>query len=667
MLSDEQIDDREWLAGLIDGIQTEAEFINPSEWAERVRYIPPSVSPMPGRFSWDRAPFMREIADCLSVHSPVRELAIMKGVQITATTSVLENALGYFIEHVKGTPMMMVTADDPLARVRVESFIMPMLQGSNMAHLIRSNDTTNNRKSGARIGKLEFAGGGWLMVTGSRSAAKARSVSVKILFNDEVDSWPLAFANDGSTMKVFRDRTAAYEVSRKIVNISTPTVKGQSVIEREFLRGDQRHYFVCCLKCGHAQTLRWERTNQETGEVTGIVWDMQDGRIVPGSVRYICEACGHAHTNSDKSKLLSPNYGAEWRPTATPVNPTVRSYHISALYSPVGMQSWEACVEKYLEAWDKDKNQVRDAEAYQVFYNNVLGSTFTVLGDRVRFDQVSQHRRHHYRFGQVPNAFASEYCGGPVLLLTAAVDVHKDNLAVAVFGWTRDRRVVLVDYWRFEGNAEDIHDAATWGRLREFIEEKEYRGDDGKIYRVELTIVDSGYRADDVYQFCAEYASGVLPSKGREIPPKSHVGKHYELSTNKSGQRLVGIYIDHFKDRWSQSFRREWDGVSIQPEGYFNAPVDIRDDQLKELTAEVKRDKKRADGTVIGKEWHRPSGAKNELWDCLVYCSAALQIIADDVCINQLGLEQVNWPEFYRVCSEEFVEHGVKRGLFYRY
>jgi phage terminase large subunit GpA-like protein len=659
--------DEAWLEEQFAGLSYEIEVITPSEWAETKRYLPPSVTALPGPFSFDVAPFAREIVDCMSVDSPIRECVWMKGVQITATTSGLENTIGYVIEHVKTAPMMLVTADAELAKIRLESYILPMLEHSGLAHLIRSSDEKNNRKTGKRDGKLEWVGGGFLTLIGAKNPSKMRSISARYLLNDEVDAWPLSLGSDGDPMKLVRDRTAAYESSRKIFSVSTPTVKGRSIIEREFLRGDQRYYFVSCLSCGFPQVLRWRHTNKDTGVVSGIVWDMDEGRLVPGSTRYLCEACGHAHTNDDKTKLLSPSYGAEWRPTATPVNPTVRSYHLSALYSPVGMQSWDACVEKWLEAWDDEKGQAKSHETLQVFYNNVLGETFAVLGDRVRFDQVSQHRRHHYRFGQIPNAFASEYCGGPVLLLTAAVDVHKDNLAVAVFGWTRDRRVILVDYWRFEGDAEDIHDAATWGRLRELIEEKEYRADDGKIYRVELTIIDSGYRADDVYQFCAEYASGVLPAKGREIPPKSHVGKHYELSTNKSGQRLVGIYIDHFKDRWSQSFRREWDGVSIQPEGYFNAPVDIRDDQLKELTAEVKRDKKRADGTVIGKEWHRPSGAKNELWDCLVYCSAALQIIADDVCLNQLGLEQVNWPEFYRVCSEEFVEHGIKRGLFYRY
>src|SRR5690606_5352966 len=124
-----------------------------------------------------------------------------------------------------------------------------------------------------------------------------------------------------------------------------------------------------------------------------------------------------------------------WKPTAEPVSPDVRSYHLSALYSPVGMQTWTACVQHWLQAWDEEHNRSRDNGQLQVFYNNVLGETFEVRGEKLRFEAVSPHRRSCYKFGQIPNKFAEQFCGSPILLLTCAVDVHKDNLAVAVFGW----------------------------------------------------------------------------------------------------------------------------------------------------------------------------------------------------------------------------------------
>jgi len=130
------------------------------------------------------------------------------------------------------------------------------------------------------------------------------------------------------------------------------------------------------------------------------------------------------------------------------------------------MQTWEACVRKWLEAWDVEHNRPRDNGQLQVFYNNVLGETFEIRGEKLRFDTVSTHRRHAYKFGEIPNEWAAQFCGSPVQILTCAVDVHADNLAVAVFGWCKERRSVLVDYWRFNGDTEQLDDPGTWDASR---------------------------------------------------------------------------------------------------------------------------------------------------------------------------------------------------------
>src|SRR5690606_35424414 len=120
------------------------------------------------------------------------------------------------------------------------------------------------------------------------------------------------------------------------------------------------------------------------------------------------------------------------------------------------------------------------------------------------------------------------------------------------------------------------------------------------------------------------------------------------------GTRAYGITVDLYKDRWSASLRRSWDGQSHQPQGHFNAPLDITDEQLKELTREVKREKiEKTTGKRIGFEWHRPGGAANELWDCLVYANAGLDILAWDACRNNMELEWVNWTAFWDLMEEQ--------------
>jgi phage terminase large subunit GpA-like protein len=317
------------------------------------------------------------------------------------------------------------------------------------------------------------------------------------------------------------------------------------------------------------------------------------------------------------------------------------------------MQTWEACVRKWLEAWDDEHGTSRDNGQLQVFYNNVLGETFEVRSEKIRFEQVSPHRR-DYRFGQVPNRFATEHAGGPVMLLTCAVDVHADQLPVAVFGWCRDRRAILIDYWRFEGNTEQLDDPGTWCRLRDLIENKEYVADDGKRYRIQLTLIDSGYRTDQVYRFAGEYEAGVFPVKGREFAPKNATIKEFSDFTTPNGLRAYGVTVDMYKDRWSAALRRGWSGQDMQPIGHFNAPLDATDKQLKELTVEVKRERFEATTKKkIGYEWHRPGGAANELWDLLIYSSAGLDLIAWDVSRNQLDLEFLDWSKFYDICAQQ--------------
>lgn len=645
---------REWLAQLFEGLTTEVVVSSPSEWAERVRYLPPSTTNLPGYYRFSVAPYLREPLDCLSTESPIREVVVMKGVQICATVGILENALGYYIEHVKTAPVMMVTADAELAKLRLESNITPMIQASGLDHLIKSSDETNTRKTGKTDKKIEWVGGGFLIPLGAQNANKLRSISIRVLLRDEIDGWPDVVGKDGDPLRLSWARTAAFEDSRKILDLSTPTIRGFSKIETRFKQGDQRYYYVCCLRCGFPQVLRWHREDPKTGVISGIVWDTNDGQLVPGSVRYLCQNCQHEHTNDDKTRLLDPAHGAEWRPTATPVSPEIRSYHISALYSPVGMQTWEAQVLQYLEAWDVERRQPREAEKYQVWYNNILGATYELKGMRLTFEEVSPHRRREYAFGEVPNKWAAEVCGSPILLIVCTVDVHKSNLAVAVWGWCRDLRVFLLDYWRFEGDTEQLDDAGTWGRLRELLEEHEYKGDDGATYRVELTLIDSGYRTDDVYQFCSDYSRGVYPVKGREAPPKSAAAREFSAFSTPLGLTGYLITVDLYKDRWSSILKRPWPEMSLQPAGFFNAPGDTTDHQLRELTVEVKREKvDKVTGKRLGWLWHRPAGAKNELWDLLVYANAALDLLAWNVCCGQLEMPEVDWKTFWDVCEQQ--------------
>jgi phage terminase large subunit GpA-like protein len=321
------------------------------------------------------------------------------------------------------------------------------------------------------------------------------------------------------------------------------------------------------------------------------------------------------------------------------------------------MAPWYSLVADYLDCYDVVNKKVKDVGLYQVFYNNVLAEPFEIMGSKIRFASVSAHRRPVYRLGQIPNNYAEMHSGSKILFLTCLVDVHKENLAVSVMGWCRDAKPYIIDYWRFEikDKEEECGEltCSVWGRLRELIEEKEYIADDGNKYRIAMTLIDSGYSNDTVTTFCSDYASGVYPILGAPRAAKNQTIKEFGEFTTQAGTVGYRILVDHYKDRLAPVLRREWEeGAGEQNKYHFNAPVDITDKQLKELTVETRREKKDEKG-IVTYFWHRPGNAHNELWDLLVYGHAAVEIMAWAICIQHFGAETVDWPRFWDYIENE--------------
>lgn len=643
----------DWVISSVGELTDEICHITPSEYNEQTRYLPESVTSMPGYIRYDVNPYMREIVDCFDINSPVREVNLKKGVQITYTTA-LESGILYYMGHVKTLPMMYMTADKELASARIENNIIPMINQSDMGHIIRSSDSENTRKTGKTANHIQYEGGGYLVPFGARNADKMRSYSICIMLKDEIDAWPDTVGKDGDPDALSDDRCSGYWERRKIFRGSTPLIKGLSKIDKAYLRGDQRHYMVLCKKCSFPQMLRWSTKDK----VGGFKWEMDDGVLVLESVRYCCQNCGEPHYEYDKELMFSPEGGAVWEPTSKPVEPEIRSYLLPALYSPVGMQPWYKCVSSYNRAFDED-GKITDHGLAQVFYNNILAESWEIKGSKVSFYQVSAHRRTVYRLGEIPNKYAEEYSGSPVLMLTCQVDVHKQNLAVSVKGWCKGSKPFLIDYWRFEveGEEDDCSEISSpvWGRLRGLIEEKVYEADDGKKYRIAVTLIDSGYANDTVVQFCSDYASGVYPILGRDRPAKASRIKEFDEFKTSAGTVGYKIVVDHYKDRLAPVLRREWsESEGEQKEYHFNAPIDTTDKQLKELTVERRREKTDDKG-VTSYYWHRPGNARNELWDLLVYGSAAVEIVACAICLQQFEQETVDWNQFWQYLEEKQV------------
>ena len=653
----------DWILERATTLPFEMVQLSPVEFNEQNRYLPQSVSPnFPGYIRFDSFPYWKEIIDSMDVRSPVREGYVKKGAQIAYTTG-MECVVFYAAAHIRTVPMMYVTADKELADARIELNFMPMFQQSGFGDIFQSSDE-GSRKTGKTKERLQWVGGGFLVPQGARNADKMRQFTVLFLVLDEVEAWP-DLKNEGDPVQLIRERTGGLDMSRKILIGSSPLIKGSSRIDALFERGDQRIYKVRCLKCGYPQPLRWSGENKETGKKYGFAWDFDaDGVLDLDSCRYHCKNCNEAHFEHDKPKLIHEE-NAFWTPTAKPREPNIRSWHIPSMLSPFGGRPWSRCVSMWLAATDRETGRVTDADKLQVFYNNVLGESFEIYAGRIRFESASAHRRTWYRKGQVPNTHVGQYCDSPILFLTMTVDCHKNNLAVAVWGWAQcgasGFTCWLVNYFRLMDESENgtvLMESPVWAGIQKLIDDGVWTADDGKKYRLAMTFIDAAWGESSltVVEFCAQWEQGVYPIMGRERPQKSTAIQEFKNFTTQAGTTGYLITVDHYKDRLAPVLRRTWRPDEGKQEIHtFNAPVDTTDDELRELTREVKRKKKIETSGQEVWYWHRPGNAPQELWDLMVYGHASVEILAWLVC-RSFDLEITDWLQFWEYC---------KSGVFY--
>ena len=251
----------------------------------------------------------------------------MKAAQVGATEAG-NNWIGFAIHQAPG-PMLAVQPTVELAKRNSRQRIDPLIDES--PELRERVKPARSRDAGNTMLSKEFAGG-ILIMTGANSAVGLRSTPARYIFLDEVDAYPASADEEGDPVTLAEARSLTFAHRRKVLLVSTPTIRGLSRIEREYEASDQRRYFVPCPHCGAMQWLKFER----------LRW--QKGR--PETAEYHCEGCDAAIAEHHKTAMLE---GGEWRATATAADPTTVGYHLSALYSPIGWLSWERIV----RAWGR--------------------------------------------------------------------------------------------------------------------------------------------------------------------------------------------------------------------------------------------------------------------------------------------------------------------------
>lgn len=558
-------------------------------WSDDERYLPSKGSSSPGKYRSARTPYMREPMDCLSVLSPVEEVVMMAGAQLGKSESG-NNWVGYVIDEAPG-PMLLVQPTVDNAKRYSKQRISPMILETPA---LRGKVVENkSREGGNTMLEKEFPNG-ILILGGANSAAGLRSMPIRYLFADEISNWPADVDGEGDPLGLAEERTNTFGRKRKIFKTSTPGLKRACRIETEYLKTDQRRYFVPCPHCGHMHVLTWDNF---------VIPKDADGKPMPKDAYMVCPdaECGGIIQEHHKTQMLE---AGEWRVTCPEnVDAARRGYHISGLYSPVGWKSWAKVARQWLEAQGNPKK-------LQAFVNNVLAETYNVAGDSISDVEL-------YNRAQAADVDfdGTNLLPDGVLLITNGVDVQPNRLELETIGWGLGQESWSIDYRVFLG---DPNMPLVWQQLDAYLA-TEFNHPTGVRLRAARTFIDTrGENTKAVYEYVAGRAGfgvfGIMGMGGDGLPA---VGSPRKTSLSKVPIVPLGTFT--LKDT-------VYGCLAIQEpgNGYCNFPKRYKESYYRGLTAEEVRPKIDTKGFTV-REWHkkRPD-ERNEPLDCRVYGTAAM-------------------------------------------
>jgi phage terminase large subunit GpA-like protein len=566
-----------------DALEAEPE-LTISEWADAHRMLSQKAASEPGHWNTSRTPYLREIMDALSPNHRAQRVVFMKGSQLGGSECG-NNWIGYVIHH-SPAPMLMVQPTVEMARRTSKQRLSPMIESTRV--LRERVAPSRSRDSGNTTFVKEFTGG-MIILTGSNSGAGLRSMPIRFLFMDEVDEYPGDVDGQGDPVALAEKRCSNFP-RRKILLVSTPTIRGLSRIEREYLLSDQRRYFLACPMCGHRDFITWS-AHDWFGATSGahhwIEWD--EGN--PETARMVCAGCSARVEEQHKTAMLT---GGEWRIT----NPDGRyvGFHLSALYSPLGWKSWADCATEFVESKD-------DPMKLKTWINTVLGETWEERGASIEPGSLLA-RLERYE-GEVPHGVGA---------LVASVDVQANRLECAVKGFGAGEESWLIAFTQIFG---DPGTAVPWLELDKFLLQT-FTHVSGKALRIECVTIDAQHHSEEVYRFCAArlrrrvFAVRGGSVRGAEVAGRPTLNNRYRVP-------LFTLGTDTAKDIIYSRLAIQRPGP-----GYIHLPEWVDEEYVQQLTAEKAiRKWYKHKGTL--RDWIK-TRERNEALDLEVYALAALYI-----------------------------------------
>lgn len=591
-----------------------------------------------------------------------------KGTQIGGSEAIY-NAIGYVADKVPAPAMLVMPTTDTSKRVSRQR-LQPMIDETPV---LQAKFSEAKSRSSANTVLMKDFPGGLLVVAGANSGPGLRSMPMRYVWQDEIDAYPDDVDGEGDPCVLADKRTDQFARAKRF-KCSTPKLKGKSRITRRYEAGSQGRYHVPCPHCQALQWLKWgqmrwamiARREYTCGGCGGIS-EIDRGAVgayvcthckAPGTLSaddtreldteeverawYECEVCGREIGEHQKTSMMeewpagrarhihqAPGPGqvladddrdphAVWAMVRgelrrfLPKYTRAMSWHVSALYSPVGWFSWAKAVKQYLEAKKGGYEEETGESLEQVFWNTVLGEAYEVPGEQPKVNIIKQ-RCEPYALQTVP-------AGG--LVLYSGVDVQGDRLEVEVDAFGEGEECWLVDHQVIHGDPTKRGEGSVWDALAEY-RAKAFLHAGGQTLRIRAMAVDSGYLTQDVYDFCRKYAHRhIFATKGDDGQAgKPVLSRPRWVDINHRGQKLKrGVQLWHIgTDTSKERLYRRLD-LGVPGPGYQHFPRGLPDEYFEQLTSE-KLIRRRVKGAEK-REWVK-TRERNEALDLKILCYAA--------------------------------------------
>nr|UYL17238.1 MAG: terminase large subunit [Caudoviricetes sp.] len=549
-----------------------------SDWADNNREISRESSAEPGHWNTARAPYQREMLNAIC-DAGTERVVMMTSAQIGKTEIIL-NTIGYYVDQ-EPSPILILNPTVEMSETFSKDRLAPMIRDTPC--LTSKVADPKSRTSGNTLLHKAFTGG-YISMAGANSPASLASRPIRILLCDEVDRYPQSAGSEGDPLSLAMKRTANFW-NRKIIWVSTPTIKGISRIEKAFEISTQEEFCVPCPNCSALTPYEWGQINYKN---------------LPEPVM-TCPSCGNSFT---QSKWHMNNIKGVWR--ASNPGAKIRGFHVNSFASP--WCSWASLCEQYDEAKNTGE------EALKVWFNTVLGLPYEYNSWNVNADDISQ-RGEDYG-ADLPDG---------VLCLTAGIDTQDNRLECEIVGWGLNYESWGIEYQVFYGSPATSH---VWAKLDEFLS-KTWKFKDGSELGLACACIDSaGHFTDEVYSFCkSRKAKRIFPIIGRGTFGLPSVSK-----PNYNNRKRVALFTVGVSTLKGLLFTR-LQAERFQP-GYCHFPNNPEKNYTAQYFSGLMSENMRIKN-VNGIEkvvWEkRALHVRNEPLDCRVYSMAALAIYNPDL------------------------------------